>query len=43
NNLLAGISGSLELITKRLAQGRVSDVDRYVSVAQGAVRRAASL
>ncbi|ARD11618.1 MULTISPECIES: hybrid sensor histidine kinase/response regulator [Pseudomonas] len=43
NNLLAGISGSLELITKRLAQGRVGDVDRYVSVAQGAVRRAASL
>ncbi|GAB0061214.1 PAS domain-containing sensor histidine kinase [Pseudomonas syringae] len=43
NNLLAGISGSLELITKRLAQGRVGDVDRYVSVAQSAVRRAASL
>ncbi|RML37497.1 Sensory box sensor histidine kinase/response regulator [Pseudomonas savastanoi pv. glycinea] len=43
NNLLAGISGSLELITKRLAQGRVGDVDRYMSVAQGAVRRAASL
>ncbi|WP_116817522.1 hybrid sensor histidine kinase/response regulator [Pseudomonas syringae] len=43
NNLLAGISGSLELITKRLAQGRVGDVGRYVSVAQGAVRRAASL
>ncbi|MCI3944704.1 histidine kinase [Pseudomonas syringae] len=43
NNLLAGISGSLELITKRLDQGRVGDVDRYVSVAQGAVRRAASL
>ncbi|MBI6593808.1 PAS domain-containing protein [Pseudomonas syringae] len=43
NNLLAGISGSLELITKRLAQGRVGDVDRYVSVAQDAVRRAASL
>ncbi|KPW71475.1 Sensory box sensor histidine kinase/response regulator [Pseudomonas syringae pv. coriandricola] len=43
NNLLAGISGSLELITKRLSQGRVGDVDRYVSVAQSAVRRAASL
>ncbi|MCD5996113.1 PAS domain-containing protein [Pseudomonas sp. CDFA 602] len=43
NNLLAGISGSLELITKRLAQGRAADVERYVSVAQGAVRRAASL
>ncbi|AHG40157.1 histidine kinase [Pseudomonas syringae CC1557] len=43
NNLLAGISGSLELITRRLSQGRVGDVDRYVSVAQSAVRRAASL
>ncbi|RMT65563.1 PAS protein [Pseudomonas coronafaciens pv. atropurpurea] len=43
NNLLAGISGSLELITKRLSQGRAGEVDRYLSVAQSAVRRAASL
>jgi PAS domain S-box-containing protein len=43
NNLLAGISGSLELVTARLVQGRLADVDKYVSVAQGAVRRAASL
>jgi PAS domain S-box-containing protein len=43
NNLLAGIAGSLELIQMRLKQGRVSDVERYVAVAQGAAQRAASL
>jgi PAS domain S-box-containing protein len=43
NNLLAGISGSLELIGMRLAQGRTAEVDKYVTAAQGAARRAASL
>ena len=43
NNLLAGISGSLELMQSRLQQGRLQDVERYVVVAQGAARRAASL
>ena len=43
NNLLAGIMGSLELIQKRLAQGRISEVDRYMTVAQGATNRAAAL
>ncbi len=43
NNLLAGISGSLELIQTRLAQGRMMDVDRYITAAQGAARRAAAL
>ncbi|HEV7434058.1 MAG TPA: PAS domain S-box protein [Pseudorhizobium sp.] len=43
NNLLAGISGSLELIGTRIAQGRVSDVDRYLLAAQGAAKRAAAL
>jgi PAS domain S-box-containing protein len=43
NNLLAGISGSLELMQMRLNQGRVADVERYLTVAQGAVQRAASL
>lgn len=43
NNLLTGITGSLEMIQMRLAQGRAADVDRYVSAAQGAARRAASL
>jgi PAS domain S-box-containing protein len=43
NNLLTGISGSLEMIQLRLAQGRGTDVDRYVDAAQGAARRAAAL
>jgi PAS domain S-box-containing protein len=43
NNLLAGISGSLEMIQMRLAQGRSADVERYLSAAQNATRRAASL
>ncbi len=43
NNLLTGISGSLDLLQKRLAQGRVNDVDRYVIAAQGASKRAAAL
>jgi PAS domain S-box-containing protein len=43
NNLLAGISGSLELLQTRLAQGRLSDLDRYINAAQGASRRAAAL
>ena len=43
NNLLAGISGSLEMIHMRLAQGRSADVERYLSAAQNATKRAASL
>ncbi len=43
NNLLAGISGSLELMQTRMGQGRIGDLDRYMSVAQGAARRAAAL
>ncbi|CAN5738524.1 hypothetical protein BH11PSE1_BH11PSE1_05540 [soil metagenome] len=43
NNLLTGISGSLELLEKRIAQGRLSGVDRYIGAAQGASRRAAAL
>ncbi len=43
NNLLTGISGSLELLSTRLAQGRLKDLDRYVTVAQGASKRAAAL
>lgn len=43
NNLLAGISGSLEIMSKRVNQGRYADVDRYLSGAQGAARRAAAL
>ncbi len=43
NNLLAGISGSLELMQTRMQQGRVADVERYMSVAQSATKRAAAL
>ena len=43
NNLLAGISGSFEMIGARLAQGRSSDVERYLAAGQGAARRAAAL
>ncbi len=43
NNILAGISGSLELMQTRLAQGRIGDIDRYLNGAMGAARRAAGL
>jgi len=43
NNLLGGVSGSLELMQMRMQQGRIVDVERYISTARGAVRRAAAL
>ena len=43
NNLLAGISGSLELMQARMGQGRLNDLERYMTVAQGATKRAAAL
>jgi PAS domain S-box-containing protein len=43
NNLLTGITGSLELIKARLAQGRINEVDRYITAAQGAASRASTL
>ena len=43
NNILAGISGSLELMQRKLSQGRVGDLDRYLALAHGATRRAAAL
>lgn len=43
NNLLTGIIGSLELLQTRLRQGRVGEVDKYVTTAQGAAKRAAAL
>lgn len=43
NNLLAGISGSLELISRRIARGRLGDIDKYMLAAQGAAKRAAAL
>jgi len=43
NNILAGIAGSLELMQTRHAQGRMGDIDRYLSGAQASVKRAAGL
>jgi PAS domain S-box-containing protein len=43
NNLLTGITGSLELLNTRVSQGRINEIDRYVTAAQGASKRAAAL
>jgi signal transduction histidine kinase len=43
NNLLTGVTGSLEFLQARITQGRINDIDRYVNAAQGVTRRAASL
>jgi PAS domain S-box-containing protein len=43
NNLLTGITGSLDLLKMRLAQGRINELERYVTAAQGAAGRAAAL
>jgi PAS domain S-box-containing protein len=43
NNLLAGITGSLEILERRLEQGRIDSLARYVSAARGAAKRAATL
>ena len=43
NNLLTGVTGSLELLKVRLAQGRTTELERYVIAAEGAARRAAAL
>jgi PAS domain S-box-containing protein len=43
NNLLTGMMGNLELLQTRLARGRTDNLDRFISAAQGAGRRAASL
>jgi PAS domain S-box-containing protein len=43
NNLLTGMMGNLELLQMRVSRGRTEDLDRFVSAAQGAGRRAASL
>ena len=43
NNLLAGISGSLELLDRRMAEGRLGGVERYIAAAQESAKRAANL
>ena len=43
NNLLAGIVGSLDLLQRRVKQGRIADIDRYVTGAMTSANRAAAL
>ncbi len=43
NNLLQGITGSLEIVQRRVAQGRVAELDRFITGATTAANRAASL
>ena len=43
NNMLSGVLGALELIQRRVASGRVNDLDRYVDAATTSANRAAAL
>jgi PAS domain S-box-containing protein len=43
NNLLQGISGSLELLEKRLDQGRFDEVEKYTAAARASANRAIAL
>ena len=43
NNLLTGVTGSLDLMRRRLDQGRINELERYITAAQGAASRAAAL
>jgi PAS domain S-box-containing protein len=43
NNLLTGITGSLEMLAKRIAEGRVSETGRFIAAAQAAAQRATAL
>ncbi len=43
NNLLAAISGNLELLERRIAQGKVDGLARYIDGATQGARRAAAL
>jgi PAS domain S-box-containing protein len=43
NNLLAGIIGSLDVIERKLAQGRTAGIDRFINGAQMSAKRAAAL
>ncbi len=43
NNLLTGITGALDLMQRRIGQGRIGEVGRYVEIAIGSADRAAAL
>ena len=43
NNLLQGITGSLDMIQRRIAKGRLDDLDRFVGAATTSAARASAL
>jgi PAS domain S-box-containing protein len=43
NNLLQGITGSLDLVQKRISQGRLSELDRFITGAMTSANRASAL
>lgn len=43
NNLLQGITGSLGVLKRRIAEGRTDDLDRFIEGATGSAARAAAL
>jgi PAS domain S-box-containing protein len=43
NNLLQGITGSLDLVQKRISQGRVGELDRFIMGAMASANRASAL
>jgi PAS domain S-box-containing protein len=43
NNMLTGVLGALDLIQRRVAAGRVSEIDRYINAAVTSANRAAAL
>ncbi|MDB6143885.1 MAG: hypothetical protein JWP80_2929 [Pseudomonas sp.] len=43
NNMLTGVLGALDLIQRRVAAGRIGEIDRYINAAMTSANRAASL
>ncbi|MES2902760.1 MAG: ATP-binding protein [Pseudomonadota bacterium] len=43
NNLLQGITGSLDIVQKRISQGKMGDLDRWITGAVSSANRAAAL
>jgi PAS domain S-box-containing protein len=43
NNMLTGVIGSLDILKRRIASGRLNDVDRFMEAATTSAQRAASL
>jgi PAS domain S-box-containing protein len=43
NNMLQGIAGAIELLERRIAQGRAAEIGRFAAAARDGVKRAANL